>query len=138
MFQLTMMGGMNLGFPDVCNTPIPTPAGPVPVPLPYPNISIGCTTNPASTALTVLTDGCPSLNQLSMGLISNGDEPGLYMGIASGMIMGPTEYLLGSLTVIKQGAPAQRMTSLTGHNGLSINCPGVSLVPSQVNVIVLG
>ena len=134
MYQITMQGGMNMGFPDVCLTP--TPAGPVPIP--YPNISTGATANPATTALTVLTDGMPSLNQMSQILISNGDNAGVNMGVASGMVMGPTEFILGSFTVLKQGAPAQRLTSMTGHNGLSMNCPGVSLAPSQVTVLVLG
>jgi hypothetical protein len=134
MFQLTMMGGMMMGFPDVCLTP--TPAGPVPVP--YPNISTGTTTIPTTTALTVLTDGMPSLNQMSKVYISNGDNAGVNMGVASGTVMGPTEFILGSLTVLKQGMPAQRMTSMTGHNGLSMNCPGVCLAPSQVTVLILG
>jgi hypothetical protein len=134
MFQQTMAGGMNLGFPDVCLTP--TPIGPIPIP--YPNITTGATTNPATTALTVLTDGMPSLNQMSMIPISNGDNMGVNMGVASGLVMGPTEFILGSLTVIKEGAPAQRLTSITGHNGVSMNAPGMSLVPSQVTVLVLG
>ena len=58
MFQNTMGGGMNLGFPDVCLTP--TPVGPIPIP--YPNISTGATSNPATAALTVLCDGMPALN----------------------------------------------------------------------------
>jgi len=134
MFQLTMQGGMTMGLPDVCLTP--TPAGPIPIP--YPNISTGATTNPATTALTVLTDCMPSLNQMSMIAISNGDNAGVNLGVASGMVMGPTEFILGSFTVLKEGAPAQRLTSITGHNGLSMNCPGVALAPSQVTVLVLG
>ncbi|WP_298776715.1 PAAR-like domain-containing protein, partial [uncultured Shewanella sp.] len=35
---------MNLGFPDVCNTP--GPVGPIPVP--YPNISQGNMCNPGT------------------------------------------------------------------------------------------
>ena len=134
MFQLTMEGGMNMGFPDVCNTP--TPAGPVPIP--YPNISTGSTANPATTAMTVLTECTPSLNQSSQIMISNGDEAGVNMGVASGMIMGPTEFILGSFTVFVGGSPAQRLTSMTGQNGQSMNCPGVSLAPSQTRVLVLG
>ncbi len=134
MFQLTSAGGMNLGVPDVCLTP--TPVGPIPVP--YPNTSTGATANPATTALTVLTDGMPSLNQMSMIPMSSGDNPGVNLGVASGLVMGPTEFILGSVTVIKEGAPAQRLTSITGHNGVSMNAPGVSLAPSQVTVIVLG
>jgi hypothetical protein len=134
MFQQTMMGGMTMGFPDVCLTP--TPVGPIPIP--YPNISTGVTTIPTTTAITVLTDCMPSHNQMSEIFISNGDNPGVNMGVASGMVMGPTEFILGSLTVLKGGMPAQRMTSMTGHNGLSMNCPGVALAPSQVTVLVLG
>ncbi len=134
MFQSTMGGGMSLGFPDVCLTP--TPAGPIPIP--YPNMATGATSNPLTTALTVLTDCMPSLNQMSQTMISMGDNAGVNMGVASGLVMGPQEFILGSLTVLKEGAPAQRMTSITGHNGLSMNAPGISLVPSQVTVLVLG
>jgi len=134
MFQSTMGGGMSLGFPDVCMTP--TPVGPIPIP--YPNMATGATSNPLTTALTVLTDCMPSLNQMSQTMISMGDNAGVNMGVASGMVMGPQEFILGSLTVLKEGAPAQRLTSITGHNGLSMNCPGVTLVPSQVTVLVLG
>lgn len=134
MFQQTMAGGINLGFPDVCLTP--TPVGPIPIP--YPNITTGATTNPTTTALTILTDGMPSLNQMSMIPLSNGDNMGVNMGVASGLVMGPTEFILGSITVMKEGTPAQRLTSITGHNGVSMNAPGMSLVPSQVTVLVLG
>jgi hypothetical protein len=134
MFQSTMGGGMSLGFPDVCLTP--TPVGPIPIP--YPNTSTGATSNPLTTALTVLTDCMPSLNQMSQTIISMGDTPGVNMGVASGLVMGPQEHILGSLTVLKEGAPAQRLTSMTGHNGLSMNCPGVTLAPSQVTVMVMG
>jgi hypothetical protein len=134
MFQSTMGGGTCLGTPDVCQTP--SPVGPVPVP--YPNTAMNATSNPLTVALTVLTDCMPSLNQMSQSLISMGDNAGVAMGVASGMVMGPQSYVLGSITVLKEGAPAQRLTSITGHNGLSMNCPGVSLVPSQVTVLVLG
>jgi hypothetical protein len=134
MFQLTMGGGTSLGTPDVCLTP--SPVGPVPVP--YPNTAMGATSNPLTTALTVLTDCMPSLNQMSQSMISMGDNAGVSMGVASGMVMGPQSYVLGSFTVLKEGVPAQRMTSITGHNGLSMNCPGVALGPSQVTVLVLG
>lgn len=133
MFASTMMGGMCLGFPDVCKTPIP-PAGPVPIP--YPNIATGLTCNPATTAMTVLTFGMPTLNQTTQGTISNGDNAGVLGGVASQLMMGPQEQVLGSLTVMIGGSPTQKMTSLMGQNGMSMNCPGVSLVPSQVTLLV--
>ncbi|PKN63286.1 MAG: type VI secretion protein [Deltaproteobacteria bacterium HGW-Deltaproteobacteria-15] len=132
MFQNTMGGGMNLGFPDVCLTP--SPVGPVPIP--YPNMSMGPTTIPPTTAMTVLTDFMPSCNLMSMTATSVGDSTGVAMGVASGMIMGPTHNVLGSFTVLKQGVPAARMTTMTMQN--NTNCPGISLVPSQVTVLTLG
>ncbi|PKN31090.1 MAG: type VI secretion protein [Deltaproteobacteria bacterium HGW-Deltaproteobacteria-21] len=132
MFQNTMGGGMNLGFPDVCLTP--SPVGPVPIP--YPNMSMGPTTVAPTTALTVLTDFMPSCNLMSMTATSVGDSTGVAMGVASGMIMGPTHNVLGSFTVLKQGVPAARMTTMTIQN--NTNCPGISLVPSQVTVLTLG
>jgi len=132
MFQNTMGGGMNLGFPDVCLTP--SPVGPVPIP--YPNMSMGPTTVAPTTALTVLTDFMPSCNLMSMTATSVGDSTGVAMGVASGMIMGPTHNVLGSFTVLKQGVPASRMTTVTMQN--NTNCPGISLVPSQVTVLTLG
>ncbi len=135
MFHSTMMGGMSLGFPDVCQTPIP-PAGPIPIP--YPNITTGATCIPPTAAMTVLTMGTPSFNQATEIPLSNGDNAGVALGVASGLVMGPQEHTLGSLTVMTGGPPAQRMTSITGHNGLSENCPGITLVPSQFKVLVLG
>ncbi|MEW6265907.1 MAG: DUF4150 domain-containing protein [Thermodesulfobacteriota bacterium] len=134
MFMSCMAGGMNLGFPDVCNTPA---AAGAPVPVPYPNISTNATANPSTAARTVLVSGMPALNLMSQIPLSNGDEAGVQMGVVSGMIMGPTRFLIGSATVLVGGAPAVRMTGTTGQNGQSMNCPGVALAPSQVQVLVL-
>lgn len=134
MFVSTMEGGMNLGFPDVCKTPV----GPAVVPIPYPNISTGVMTDPGTTAMTVLTSGMPSLNQISQIMLSQGDDAGVLMGLVSELVMGPTEHLLGAPTVLFEGMPVQHLTSMTGHNGVAMNCPGVTLAPSQVTVLALG
>ncbi len=134
MFHSTMMGGMSLGFPDTCNTPGPTGV----MPIPYPNISVGPTCIPPTASMTVLTMGTPSFNQATEVPMTNGDNAGVAMGVASGMVMGPQEHTLGSLTILTGGSPSQRMTSITGHNGMSENCPGITLVPSQIKVLVLG
>ena len=134
MFLLSNQGGLNLAFPDVCNTPA---AAGAPVPVPYPNISNCATANPSTVARTVLTGNMPSLNLNSQIPLSNGDEAGVQMGVVSGMIMGPTRFLQGSNTVLVEGAPAQRLTSTTGQNGQSNNCPGVTLAPGQVTALVL-
>ena len=138
MFMLTMGAGMNMGFPDVCLTPVPTPAGPVPTPLPYPDINMSATTAPA--AYNVLVDCMPSVNQLSMGLMSNGDEAGTYGGVVSHLFDGQTDYIVGCFTILVDGIPAQRLTSVTGQNAVGVmpNAPGMSLCPSQVTVLTLG
>jgi hypothetical protein len=133
MFQLTMGEGQNIAFPDVCLTP--TPGGPVP--MPYPNISMSVTALPPTTAMTVLIDGTPSLNLMSEIPISNGDEAGVNLGVVSGMIMGPTRYVMGSETLMLEGVPAVKLTSETGQNGEMMNAEGACLVPSQEIMIVL-
>jgi hypothetical protein len=127
MFASTQMGGMNLGIPDVCLTP------PVPVPIPYPNISMGPVTAPFCA--NVLMAGAPSHNLLQSVVLSLGDCPGVAMGVASGTVMGPTRPVTGAFTVLVDGAPCTRMTTVNIQN--STNCPGMRIVPSQPIVLVL-
>ena len=133
MFQLNMGCGMDLGFPDVCLTPMPAP-----VPVPYPDIASSVTSAPA--AYNVLIEGMPALNQLSEGLVSVGDEPGVMMGVVSHVESGEAMYILGCFTIFVDGPPAQRLTSVTGQNavGMLPNAPGMCLVPSQFTVLTLG
>jgi len=128
MFANTQMGGMNLGFPDVCLTPTP-----VPVPIPYPNIAMGPMGVPA--AYTVLYMGTPAHNMTTTIPLSNGDNAGVNMGVASGMMMGPCRHLTAAFTVLVGGIPGTRMTSASIQN--NTNAPGMRLVPSQVKVILL-
>lgn len=133
MFQLTMANGQNMALPDVCLTP--TPGGPVP--MPYPNISMSSTALPPTTAMTILVDGTPCLNMTSEIPMSNGDEAGVNMGVVSGMIMGATQYIMGSQTLMLEGVPAVKLTSSTGQNGEMMNCQGACIVPSQEIMMVL-
>lgn len=134
MFMLTMGAGMDMGFPDVCKTPI---LG-APVPIPYPNIAFSATTAPA--AFNVLTDAMPTINQMSEGLVSVGDEAGLELGLVDEDLSGGTTYLVGCITIMVEGVPAQRLTSVTGQNAMGElpNCPGDCLCPSQTTVLALG
>lgn len=134
MFMLSMGAGMDMGFPDVCLTP--TPAGPIPIP--YPDIAMSATTAPVVP--TVLIDCMPGINLMSKGLMSNGDEAGTAGGVVSHLIDGQTQYMVGCFTILVGGAPAQRLTSVTGQNtvGCMPNAPGVCLAPSQVTVLTLG
>ena len=136
MFMLTLGPGMDFGFPDVCKTPMP-PVG-EPVPIPYPNIAMTATTDPA--AYTVLVDAMPVINQMSEGLVSAGDEPGIELGLIDEDISGGACYIVGCITIMVEGAPAQRLTSVTGQNAISKmpNCPGDCVCPSQTTVLALG
>jgi hypothetical protein len=133
MFANCQLGGMNFGFPDVCLTP--TPGGPVPIP--YPNFATGMTANPATACKKIYLSCMPAHNLATMGTISQGDNTGVNMGVASGMVMGPHRHLMGSFGVIYEGTPATKMTSPTGQNGLSMNAPGMTLVPAQFKVLIM-
>jgi hypothetical protein len=129
MFANTQMMGMDMAFPDVCLTP----AGPVVVPIPYPNIAMGPTAVPNQT--TVFIMAMPAHNLGTETPLTNGDEAGVAMGVASGLIMGPSRHETGAFTVLFEAMPATRLTSMSLQN--STNAPGVRLVPSQPVVLLL-
>lgn len=128
MFANTQMMGMDIGFPDVCLTPTPAP-----VPIPYPNIAMGPMGVPA--AYNILFMATPAHNMATTIPLTNGDNAGVNMGVASGTVMGPGRHLTGSFKVLLKGIPATKMTSVALQN--STNCPGMRLVPSQVKVVLL-
>jgi len=129
MFANTQMMGMDMGMPDVCLTP----AGPVMVPIPYPNIAMGPTAIPNQTIVLIMA--MPAHNLGTIIPLTNGDEAGVGLGVASGMIMGPSRHLTGSFSVLYDGMPATRLTSMSLQN--STNAPGVRMVPSQTIVLLL-
>ncbi|WP_028321013.1 DUF4150 domain-containing protein [Desulfatiglans anilini] len=132
MFANTQMMGMDMAFPDVCLTPAP-PAPPIPVP--YPNIAMGPTANPGTACKKTFIMCMPAHNLGTMIPMTNGDNPGVSMGVASGTVMGPQRHLTGAFTVLFEGMPATRLTSASIQN--STNAPGMRLVPSQTKVILL-
>ena len=129
MFANTQMMGMDLAFPDVCITP--TPAGPIPIP--YPNIAMGPTAIPSQ--FNTLFMCTPAHNLATTTPLTNGDNVGVAMGVASGMVMGPSRHILPCATVLVGGVPATRLTSVSLQN--STNAPGMRILPSQVKVILL-
>ncbi|MBX3275608.1 MAG: DUF4150 domain-containing protein [Sandaracinaceae bacterium] len=130
MFANTQLGGMDTGLPDVCLTPA---AAGIPVPIPYPNLANGPMGVPA--AYTVLISCAPAHNLGTSVPLTNGDNAGVNMGVASGMVMGPSRHLTGAFTCLIGGMPASRMTSMSLQN--STNCPGARVLPSQVTVLIL-
>jgi hypothetical protein len=132
MFVNTQMPGMAFGFPDVCLTPIL-----VPVPIPYPNFGLHCMAMPFTAAIMVLNECMPTHTISTMGTITLGDQPGIELGVLSGMFMGPHHTLIPSFTMLSDGMPTSRLTSMTAHNGFSLNAPGLCIVPSQFTTLCL-
>jgi hypothetical protein len=128
MFANSQMMGIDMGFPDVCLTPTPAP-----VPIPYPNIAAGPMGVPAS--YNILLMGTPAHNMSTTVPLTNGDNAGVGLGVASGLVMGPSRHLTASFTTLFTGMPATRMTSMSLQN--STNCPGMRIAPSQVKVVIL-
>lgn len=128
MFACTQMMGMDMGGPDVCLTPSPAP-----VPIPYPNIAMG--PMGVMPVVTVLLSCAPAHNMGTVIPLTNGDNVGVSMGVASGTVMGPARHVVAAFTVLTGGLPQTRLTSVAIHN--STNAPGARVVPSQVRVLVL-
>lgn len=129
MFLNSQMMGMDLGFPDVCLTP--SPVGPVPIP--YPNIAMGPTAIP--NVVNVLVMCMPVHNLGTVIPLTNGDNAGVATGVASGTVMGPRRHVTGAFTVLINGMPATRLTSMGISN--STNVPVVRIVPSEPLVLLL-
>ena len=125
------MGGLDFAMPDVCVTPVP----PVVVPIPYPNISVPTTAIPSQ--VKVLTLAMPNHNLITITPMTNGDNGGVNMNPMSGMVMGPSKQLMGSVKTFIGGMPATMMLRPTGQNGMSPGAFGASLVPSQVKLMIL-
>jgi hypothetical protein len=72
---------------------------------------------------------------MTMPMFSVGDTPGILLGLVSQTVMAPTRHVIGAFTMLLMGLPATRMTTINIQNVL--NCPGMTLVPSQIKVIIL-
>lgn len=134
-FATTQMGGIHFAMPDVCLTPIPSPAGPIPTPIPYPNTAMPNMAIPSQ--VKVFTVAMPNHNLGTVIPISNGDQAGTMMNPVSGMIMGPSRHLMGSVKTLIGGMPAVKMLMPTGQNGVIPGAMGSSLAPSQTKMMIL-
>ncbi len=90
---------------DICKTP--APPAPAPVPLPYPNVAVSATPGPGYTTKTLVT-ATPSCTKKSKILLSNGDQPGVAMGIISNRIMGMAAATAASSDVFLESGAAVR------------------------------
>ena len=78
------------------------------MPIPYPNIAMGMTALPPTACLKVLLMAGPAHNMMTTVPLSNGDNAGVNMGVASGRVMGPSRHLFGSTNVFYGGMPATK------------------------------
>ncbi len=71
MFANTTLGGMNVCFPDVCNTLVGTAVSSIS----YSNIFKGTMSNPATATVNVLMEGALTIHQASM--VTLGESAGI-------------------------------------------------------------
>ncbi|OFS87050.1 type VI secretion protein [Oligella sp. HMSC05A10] len=127
MFANSMIGGMDLGFPDVCRTPLP--------PIPWPNAAFGPIRVPVQ--FSYLLKGLPWNNLLDFAPMSFFDELGLGLGLLCPTVKAPQRHYTGMFTFIVRAAPSTRMTSLGISN--MFNCPfSMRTLPSQFNYLLVG
>lgn len=87
----TVHTSVSLGPTDICKTP--TPGGPVP--MPYPNIAVSSTMGPGFTTKTLVL-ATPVWTKKGKSALSNGDQPGVALGVVSNLIMGMCEMVMSS------------------------------------------
>ncbi len=126
----TKLLGTCIGPADVCKTP--SPAGEIPVPY----VNIGMLSSCVLTVAKVLIGMKETVVLGSMIVPSKGDEPGVGLGVASQMVMGPIKFQTYSSKVYAQGRPMVFHTAVTGHNGTVANTIGSQTLPSQLKVLV--
>lgn len=102
------------GPTDICKTP--APPAPAPVPLPYPNVGMTATPGPGYATKTMGL-GTPLFTKNSKIGLSNGDQPGVAMGVISSKIMGMCSVLMASSDVEAEGGGLARTLDKTGNNG---------------------
>lgn len=128
MFANCQLMGMDLAFPDICKTP------PALIPIPYPNFALGPMGIP--NAWNILLMGMPAHNLLTTIFMTNGDNPGLALGLISPSVMGPSRHITCVPNVLFKCIPATRLTSLAVQN--RFNALGIRAIPSQIKVLLLG
>lgn len=127
-----MPAGQDMAMPDVCKTPAP----PAPfIPVPYPNIAMRVLAVPPTCDMKHLIMFMPAHHIGTTLPLSNGDQPGVLGGVASGIIMGPSRSIKCSTKILTGGMPATRMLDNTMQN--LTNATGMTMTPCQTKVIYL-
>jgi len=102
---------VSLGPVDFCKTP--TPGGPVP--MPYPNVALSITIGPGYTTKT-LSFGTPMWTKKGKSALSNGDQPGVALGVVSNKIMGMCEIMMSSNDVLAERGGVSRTLDSSNSN----------------------
>lgn len=84
----------------------------------------------------VLLMAMPAHNLLTTIALSNGDNPGIGMGLISQTVMAQARRITCVPNVLFGCIPATRLTGVTVQN--TINTVGMRVVPSQLKVVLLG
>lgn len=103
---------VSMGPNDMCKTP--TPGGPMP--MPYPNVALSATMGPGYTTKTLVM-GTPMWTKNGKSALSNGDQPGVALGVVSNKIMGMCEIIMASNDVKAEGGAVSRTLDSTLSNG---------------------
>lgn len=103
---------LTTGPTDACKTP--TPGGPVP--MPYPNVAVSSTPGPGYTTKT-LAISTPMWTKKSKVAVSNGDNPGVALGVVSSRVMGMDRAIMCSNDVKCEGGGVVRTLDKAGANG---------------------
>lgn len=104
--------GIAPGPLDFCKTP--TPGGPVP--MPYPNIALSTTMGPGYTTKTLMIV-TPMWTKKGKTAISNGDQPGVALGVVSNKIMGMCAITMCSNDVKAEKGGVARTADMGKSNG---------------------
>ncbi|MBW2459190.1 MAG: DUF4150 domain-containing protein [Deltaproteobacteria bacterium] len=115
--------GMNMGFPDVCNTPSPTGT----VPIPYPNLANNAQASPFSNCVRICSMN--ALNMSSKIPATMGDEA----GVAHSSFMKQAAYTMGNPCVFIESQPGINLACPTSGNNMNAPLAAVT-VPSAVTV----
>lgn len=99
------------GPTDICKTP--TPGGPVP--MPYPNLAPTVVPGPGYTTKTLVM-ATPMLTKKGKIGLSNGDQPGVALGVVSNKIMGMVEMTMASSDVDAEGGGVARTLDSSNAN----------------------
>ena len=119
--------GIASAFPDVCKTPVP-PA-PSPIPIPYPNIAMSAMAS-LKTTKRVKDNKQKVVVKGSAYSLSNGDQPGVAMGVVSNKIMGKSYIKNQSFNVKFEKKGVGRLMDPHGNNSGS-NPNGIAPAQGQ-------